>query len=187
MNLDKLFELQKGLMERIEQEHPTQVGEDRFNKKILALLVEVGECANEWRGFKYWSNDQEPRTTHRIFEHGIRLNRVNNPINPLLEEYVDGLHFVLELGIYEGYEVEDFRYVHGANYDLYTDSDTNQQFINIYSSIVAFQEDRVLEAYEELLLYFIGLGAVLNFTWQQVEKAYLEKNEINHSRQENGY
>lgn len=33
------------------------------------------ECANDWRGFKYGSEDAKPKET-------------------LLEEYVDGLHFV---------------------------------------------------------------------------------------------
>jgi dimeric dUTPase (all-alpha-NTP-PPase superfamily) len=62
LNLQKLFEMQRQLDEHIEKEHPRQEGEDRLAKKILALFVELGELANEHRGFKYWSNDQEPRT-----------------------------------------------------------------------------------------------------------------------------
>ena len=61
MNLAKLFELQRRLDEHIEREHPRKPGEDRLAKKILALQVELGELANRWRGFKYWSHDQEPR------------------------------------------------------------------------------------------------------------------------------
>lgn len=57
MNLQKFFDTQKVLRDRIGYN-----GEDRFEKLILALLVEIGECANEWRGFKFWSKDQEPRT-----------------------------------------------------------------------------------------------------------------------------
>jgi len=63
MNLQNLFELQKQLDEHIEKKHPRKEGEDRLSKKILALQVELGELSNEWRGFKFWSNDQEPRTT----------------------------------------------------------------------------------------------------------------------------
>ena len=40
MNLDKLFQAQKELRERINYN-----GEDRFEKLVLALLVEIGECA----------------------------------------------------------------------------------------------------------------------------------------------
>ena len=34
---------------------------------------------------------------------------------------------------------------------------------------------------------FIGLGEMLGFTREQIETAYLDKNKINHQRQENGY
>lgn len=61
MNLAKLFEMQRQLDEHIEKEHPRKPREDRLVKKILALQVELGELANCWRGFKYWSHDQEPR------------------------------------------------------------------------------------------------------------------------------
>lgn len=49
MNLSKLFEMQKELDEHIEKEHPREPGEDRLAKKILALQVELGELANEWK------------------------------------------------------------------------------------------------------------------------------------------
>src|SRR5438067_2344368 len=92
MNLEKLFQMQKVLRDRIGYNEP-----DRFNKLILAFLVELGECANEQRTWKYWSKDQAPR-----------VNKARKPYmdledaefyNPLLEEYVDGLHFVLEIGL----------------------------------------------------------------------------------------
>jgi dimeric dUTPase (all-alpha-NTP-PPase superfamily) len=92
MNLEKLFELQKVLMERIEQEHPTKIGEDRFNKKILALLVEVGECANAWRGFKYWSKMQTPVTSDRKLVYGDPNKWID--FNPLLEPVQKALIFV---------------------------------------------------------------------------------------------
>src|SRR5690606_38322929 len=60
MNLSKLFKIQKQLDERIVREKGLE-GQDLLDKKILALMVELGELANEWRGFKFWSKDQEPR------------------------------------------------------------------------------------------------------------------------------
>src|SRR5690606_16674705 len=103
MNLEKLFQMQKELDARILAEHPIQEGENRLAKKILALLVELGELANEWRGFKFWSEDQVPRTR-------VLVNRTTDDIgfkyigpehikNPLLEEYVDCLHFLLSIGL----------------------------------------------------------------------------------------
>jgi dimeric dUTPase (all-alpha-NTP-PPase superfamily) len=41
--------------------------------------------------------------------------------------------------------------------------------------------------YHELLASFIVLGEMLGFTWEQIEKAYLRKNAVNHQRQESGY
>src|SRR5690606_16902042 len=100
MNLKKLFEMQKVLRDRIDYNEP-----DRFNKLILALLVEIGECANEWRGFKFWSTDQKPRTKEYLTNY-TEQDSILGPgaqwRNPLLEEYVDGLHFVLEIGIEKG-------------------------------------------------------------------------------------
>src|SRR6185312_3767022 len=89
MNLIKLFETQSKLDARIVEEKSLQ-GRDMLPEKILALLVELGELANEWRGFKFWSNKQSPAI------------RPSNPIehgNPMLEEYVDCLHFILSIGL----------------------------------------------------------------------------------------
>ena len=80
MNLQKLFELQRKLDEHIEQQHQRQEGEDRLGKKILALLVEIGELANETRCFKFWSN------------------KGPSDKNVILEEAADVLHFLLSIG-----------------------------------------------------------------------------------------
>nr|QRZ17780.1 dUTP diphosphatase [Virgibacillus sp. AGTR] len=56
MNLNKLFPIQKELDTRIEREKGLE-GQNLLDKKILALQVELGELANEWRGFKFWSKD----------------------------------------------------------------------------------------------------------------------------------
>lgn len=122
MNLQKLFTAQAELDAYIEQQHPTTEGENRLEKKVLALLVELGETANEWRGFKFWSNRQATNELEWINEDcksckgtGVDVEGValGNPYpciecegksivayskNPLLEEYVDCLHFILSIG-----------------------------------------------------------------------------------------
>src|SRR5699024_6484098 len=62
MNLEKLFKMQKELDERILDRFPELRNEDLLDKKILALQVELGELAQKWRGFKFWSKNQEPCT-----------------------------------------------------------------------------------------------------------------------------
>ncbi len=170
MNLQKLFETQKVLRDRINYQR-----EDRFEKLILALLVEIGECANEWRGFKFWSKDQKPRTNK------LMPSKRHYYYNPLLEEYVDGLHFVLELGI-------ELDFVHVAK-DLESIKNENitQQFIFISAKVGTFLTYQGITNYLHVVRNYIGLGEMLGFTWEQIEEAYFEKNKVNHERQNTGY
>lgn len=191
MNLTKLFETQKILRDRINYNEP-----DRFNKLILALLVELGECANEQRSWKFWSKDQQPRTyepTGVCFkcDEGEEENcTCNNGIafkNPLLEEYVDKLHFILEVGIEIGVETVEIVYF-GNEYKC--DSIT-KQFLELTRRIIELWESGSNENkrfyWDRLFIVFATLGEMLGFTWEQVEQAYYEKNKINHQRQSEGY
>lgn len=167
MNLTKLFEAQKVLRDRIDYNEP-----DRFNKLILALLVELGECANEWRGFKFWSKRQR---------WDIHIGRKKT-----LEEYADGLHFILELGL--ELEIEDYR----IN-SFKISQNIVDQFQDIYIQIGFFtheyrtSNESIKHTYKTILSLFLGLGEMLGFTWEEIEEAYFAKNAVNHQRQETGY
>jgi dimeric dUTPase (all-alpha-NTP-PPase superfamily) len=210
MNLSKLFDLQRQLDEHIEREHPRQEGEDRLAKKILALMVELGELANEWRGFKFWSNDQEPRTEVKIpcrfcsgagkgyfcgneytgqkeqciYCHGTGVEKIQNR---LLEEYVDCLHFILSIGLEIKYGTE-----YNPNPEInvfvskatYKEKNVINQFNLVFELASAMSND---DYYFELFASFIHLGEMLGFSWQEIEEAYLRKNVVNHQRQESGY
>lgn len=177
VNLEKLFQMQKVLRDRINYNES-----DRFNKLVLALLVELGECANEWRGFKFWSKDQEPRTYK---EKEVLVNGVITGIdsNPLLEEYVDGLHFVLELGIELGFT--------NSKPHLVEVDDTLEMFTRVFHLALTLSgpSNRSHKEfyYERLLSVYLGLGKSIGLTWEQIEQAYMDKNKVNHERQESGY
>lgn len=184
MNLVKLFDTQKVLRDRIAYDQP-----DRFNKLVLALLVELGECANEWRGFKFWSKNQEPctRKSRRPY-----MNLEDAEFyNPLLEEYVDGLHFVLEIGL----EILEQWYWNKDEMLKEIDSvvkherieSENNSITDIFNTCFYYATNDYNEWYSYLFAFYIILGERLGFTWEQIEQAYLEKNAINHQRQENGY
>jgi len=179
MNLQKLFEMQAKLDAHIEQEHPRQPSEDRLTKKILALQVELGELANCWRGFKYWSHDQEPRTEVPVKYYSGGPTEIENW---LLEEYVDCLHFILSIGL----ELK----ITAIEIDSgYTHEDPSATFIELYGDaweLFNFRENDKLSKfirigiYERMFNRFIGIGEEhLGFTWEQVEQAYMEKNRIN--------
>ncbi|WP_078430465.1 dUTP diphosphatase [Alkalihalobacterium alkalinitrilicum] len=184
MNIEKLFDMQYELDKHIEKEHPTQPDEDRTEKRILALQVELGELANEHRGFKFWSHDQDPRTKVVKWEDAYTKDNqivVKKYTNPLLEEYVDCLHFILSIGL-------DMKYYHYI-FDLEPIKAENitKQFSFTITKAGTLLIINKLPNYITLLENFIGLGEMLEFTWEQIEQSYIEKNTENHTRQERGY
>ncbi|WP_343779553.1 dUTP diphosphatase [Virgibacillus salarius] len=197
MNLEKLFNMQKELDNHILERFPNLKNEDLLPKKILALQVELGELAQNWRGFKFWSSDQRPRGEDDYLEYRPVDQGGNHWVrqNPLLEEYVDCLHFILSIGLELGIKpeniiVEDdltgatpietfnelFSYVSAIHYYL----DVN------LPATITLQD--IEEAFNNVFECFVGLGEEhLGFTWEQIEQAYLDKNKVNHERQANGY
>ncbi|MFA8439322.1 dUTP diphosphatase [Pueribacillus sp. YX66] len=201
MNLAKLFETQRKLDERIIEEKGLQ-GQNLLDKKILALQVELGELANEWRGFKFWSEKQEPNTSSfKCSECGfVREENIDCPLadehygftmdhfNPLLEEYVDCLHFILSIGL--EIEIKQDIFPEPIKYD-----DAVIQFNELFGQISYFASvlnrdndwEEVEFEYERVWSLFFGLGGILGFAWVEIEQAYFEKNAENHRRQEVGY
>lgn len=167
MNFAKLYELQRQLDERIITERNLQ-GDDLLENTVLALQVELGECANEWRGFKHWSNDQEPRK------------------EKMLEEYIDCLHFYLSLARQLGLNGKKFTYPN------YNEIHTLAKLFKDSMSIIGKIEDDDC-ADENICLFFESwqrfcrIGRKLGYTFETLEAAYLTKNAINHERQANGY
>ena len=227
MNLQKMFEMQKVLDDRIIKEKGLE-GQDLLPNLILALQVELAECANEWRGFKHWSNNQKPRTKlsttvgatpenasfFRCENHycGENLNKndfkhlldpdyeicpVCNAAyvtafrdkNPLLEEYVDCLHFILSIGNRLGWNDTDT--IDGVVVQhLISEKgfDTAKTFSCLLSIAYGFHFSNVEKrTYISLFTTFFELGSKLGFKWEQIEAAYMDKNAINHQRQQEGY
>ena len=169
MNFTKLFETQQILDERIIDEHELE-GQDFLEDKLLALRTEVGECANEWRGFKFWSDNTE-------------ANR-----GSLLEEYDDGLHFILSIGI----EIEMSKDVILGNVieHLSVASAFNRVYNLISIMEVCFLSGNHTGAkiqYSLLINEYMNLGKLLHFDLNEIETAYFNKNAVNHERQEHGY
>ncbi|GGD02958.1 dUTP diphosphatase [Pontibacillus salipaludis] len=163
MNWETLFTMQQQLDQRIEMEHGLEQ-EDLFRKKVMALLVELGELANETRCFKFWST-KPPKEDEVI-----------------LEEYVDGLHFILSLGLEKGYRYDWKQEQQGVHEGGLTD-----QFHKVYGEIHLFQESPTDMHYQQLFETFLDLGVKLGFSEQSIQDAYYQKNEVNHQRQEDGY
>ncbi|HDR4520617.1 TPA: dUTP diphosphatase [Bacillus cereus] len=208
MNINKLFEMQAKFDERVLHDK-VLTREETFNLRILAFIDEVAECMKEWRVFKFWSNDRKPRTFSRescpdCKEKGY--TRGNPPIdeklgihglgnhwyycekcagylvidkNPLLEEYVDGLHFAISLCIDMDVKITLPVSIRCC--------DVTEQFLEIYALAVKLKDDPTAYNADILLSHYLGLGEMLGFKLDEIECAYIEKNKVNHDRQNNGY
>lgn len=163
MELTKLFNMQEKLDERIVTDKNLK-GRDLLPERVLALKVELAECANEWRGFKFWSSNKQVKSQ-----------------SALLEEYVDALHFVLSIGIDIGF-AKTYEYK-----KVKTHPSTTRTFNYVYKLIDLIDAGES-HTYYSLLNGFLALGIDrLGFTWKQIEQAYFDKNKINHVRQDTGY
>ncbi|MFC5735305.1 dUTP diphosphatase [Cytobacillus gottheilii] len=162
MNFERLFNMQKELDAHIETKHELN-NENLFDRKVLALLVELGELANETRCFKFWS--VKPAAAQET----------------ILEEYVDGVHFILSLGIELQFEAA------APVIEAADQNDINEQFLAVFEQIHQFRAEKTRESYEKLFLVYLQLGQLLGFSAADIEQAYFEKNEVNYKRQKENY
>jgi dimeric dUTPase (all-alpha-NTP-PPase superfamily) len=163
MQLKKLFQMQMALDTHIQEKHGLQ-NDDLFTRKVLALLVEVGELANETRCFKFWSV------------------KPSSPQNVILEEYVDGIHFILSLGIVCGFDAKEFSLEKTTSAETLT-----EQFLNVYQQTSAFQNSKSFGDYLALFQSYMALASLLGISHEEIEQAYFSKNEVNYQRQQNNY
>lgn len=214
--------MQRDLDNRIREEKGLQ-NADLVANTYVALQVELAEFANEARWFKHWSENQEPRTLawkddedcefcigkgRELFEENIPCPDCEGSgfrrYNPLLEEYIDSLHFFLSLAIQKGWEKQLYVYeeaildlqeegfdggLSGVYLEMiyylnksYMENNRNEEIEKTFNKTV--QEFNFNTAW----FLFIAIGLIgFDFSWEQIFKAYVDKNKINHERQENGY
>ncbi|MEK4537743.1 MULTISPECIES: dUTP diphosphatase [Peribacillus] len=162
MNIAKLMDMQAALDKHIETKHDLGA-ENLVERKTLALLVELGELANETRCFKFWSlkgpSDKET----------------------ILAEYVDGIHFILSLGIEKSFVPKVPSAFKMGHVDL------TAQFTLIYGYINEFRVQLTESAFQKVFAEYLHLGELLGFSAEDVENAYVTKNEVNYERQKQGY
>ncbi len=161
IRIDDLQKIQNELDSRIFKLHNTSRADTR-NDRILALLVEAGELANETRCFKYWSL-KKPSDDSLIFE-----------------EFSDVLHFSLSLGIDINFDLSEIEY-HESGLNL------NDQFHKLYHATLGFSKSNDKEDYIQLMQTIFTLAHHLGMNEQKIREMYLFKNEKNHQRQDNQY
>jgi len=161
MNIQQLFMMQKELDDFIEQNQNIQ--QDVFQEKGLALMVELAELANETRCFKFWSTK------------GPSAREV------ILEEYVDSIHFILSLGLLKNYTtIEKWPVIEEQRHLTAT-------FLETQGAILAFIQQPTEDRYLAIWQCYGLLAYNLGFTFEDVVRAYIEKNQENYNRQRTGY
>ena len=139
------------------------------NKRIVALLVELGEFANTTRCFKFWSNrgrDVEER---------------------VLDEAADCLHFYLGLYLTD----TNSECVKGGPGNIVTFKTKDESFTPDNEYITSLFLGATKSALDgklfESLDQFFQIIDSLGFSWSDLEKAYYKKLGVNYDRQDNNY
>ena len=161
LEVAKLYPLQVELDQRIYTLHDVSRAAT-LKARQLALLVELGECANETRCFKYWSL-QEPAAKEII-----------------LEEYGDGIHFLLSLGIDLNDQSQYIETVTAV-------TDLTTTYLEAFLAINQLIKDFTLENYLKAFQAYLNIAVALGFTEADIIEYYLLKNQKNHDRQDQGY
>lgn len=132
--------------------------EEHVEDRNRALIVEFNEFINEVpQFFKYWSNKKMDW-------------------DKALEEFVDGIHFLISLSNDLG--IERYEYKEPTNKDIRN----KILVINQKMSTLLFTKD-----FGNLMDDYLYLGYYLGFTDENIMEFYKMKNEKNYDRQNNGY
>ncbi|MBQ9458028.1 MAG: dUTP diphosphatase [Bacilli bacterium] len=161
IDLSAFFPLQAALDQEIAEKHGIDYP-STFSRRLLSLLVELGEFANETRCFKYWSL-KGPGPKERI-----------------LDEYADGLHFLLSLGIPLGVS----QYKH---YFKVEEKDLTEALLTVYANAVELRKNYTPEQYAKTFGSYLNLIPLFDYSVLEVGEAYLKKLGVNHQRQEEKY
>ncbi|MGY0566606.1 dUTP diphosphatase [Bacillus safensis] len=115
-------------------------------------------------------------------------------VDPLLEEYADCIHFFLSIAIKKSWQeelhipeeaIEDFKEegFEGGLSGLYL----KMQW-SLLNSRMFKDEEKKKEHFRVAWGLFLAIGIIgFGFTPEQIEQAYMEKNAVNHKRQQEGY
>lgn len=162
IGLAELLEMQEELDTAILREH--EIRRYPTYKIENALFVEIAEMLNELPSiFKYWKKTAK------------------NDREKALIEYVDALHFALSLtNNNPHYILKDKAFLH--KYLAYRKREMPMKIAEEVQRVIYYMVNT-----QEYLYYLFYLGEILEFTWDEIYKAYKDKNAVNYERLKTGY
>lgn len=161
INIDRILELQKQLDNNIHTKHninPKEV----FEKRRLALIVEICEMINVNRCFKFWSLKKD-------YDKQV-----------LGDEFVDCLHFILSISLHfdldqTEYEIKDVVY------------DDNELTLKVLYLISLAGKIESKDDCKKFIIQLFELAFTFGFTAQDIIDFYIKKNQVNFKRQQDNY
>lgn len=164
--IKEIRELQKALDIRVRENNNIPLDKDLTLEKFLALKTELFEFVNELESFKYWKK--------------------NKGKSHILEEACDTLHFIFSIAIDKEVEIAQSKKEIKDLGEL-NKIETNE-LLGIMDCIIS--DCMMSQDWEDLSALLMILTIVLDrhgFTSEDLYNAYIEKNKVNHQRQDNNY
>jgi dimeric dUTPase (all-alpha-NTP-PPase superfamily) len=159
--LDDLYALQHALDLEIQARHGVTYASTE-KERFLALFVEFGEFANATRCFKFWSL------------------KAPAPKDVILDEYADGLHFFLSLGIPLGVS-------HLEHSFAPKDKSLTESLLEVYGLAFALESHYDEAHYREAFGAYLDILPLLGYTGEEAREAYRKKLDVNKQRQAERY
>ena len=191
MNFKKLQAMQAKLDEAILADKAPMTAEERFNKTLVALCVEIAEVANCAEHFKFWKDnkgkidydrfavdwdyegtpiigyyDYKKGAAYQIsYEQAHRLT--------LIEECSDALHFILSLANQVDFEINGI----GTCFEIAEDTDSLEKNFLFLNHVIGLREFKHFHSDLEMIIdvFFIYINQ-LGISEQELEQAYYDKN-----------
>ena len=202
MNFKKLQAMQAKLDEAILADKAPMTAEERFNKTLVALSVEIAEIANTVEHFKFWKDnkgkiDRKRFSVIHIFQEeelvDVEYMEDNTGVQyadweahrlTLIEECSDALHFILSLANQIDYKIVGL----GKHFKISEDADSLEKNFLFLNYVIGSSEFKHFRTDLEMIIdVFFSYINQLGIAQQELEQAYYDKNKINYERLENGY
>ena len=193
MNFKKLQAMQAKLDEAILADKAPMTAEERFNKTLVALSVEIAEVANCAEHFKFWKDNKGKIDNNRFAVEwdyegtkiiGYRIPYEQAHRLTLIEECSDALHFILSLANQGDFEINGI----GTHFKVADDTDSLEKNFLFLNQLIGLADLKHFHSDLEMIIdvFFIYINQ-LGISEQELEQAYYDKNKINYERLENGY
>lgn len=168
----KEFELIKEMLDmqaKLDESIMNEYGLNEIDEENLrmAILDEVGELTHELKGiWCWWKKTQAPVDTKKV-----------------LGELIDVWHFVLS---YQNHFNHGEKTLLGYSYDKEIADDFLEN-LRAKKYMLPIALSGLVRNKNSIIMVLVALTEYLDFTIEQVYKAYCEKNKINYQRLKEGY